>query len=49
LLVHQIYCGAIIDKGGQHVKELRLKYNLDIKVFSQPSPLSTEHVISLRG
>jgi hypothetical protein len=49
LLVHQIYCGAIIGKGGQHVKELRQTYNLDIKVFSQCCPLSHERVISLRG
>ncbi|CAF3710943.1 unnamed protein product [Rotaria sp. Silwood1] len=49
MLVHQIYCGAIIGKGGQHVKELRQTYNLDIKVFSQCCPLSHERVISLRG
>lgn len=49
LLVHQIYCGAIIGKGGQHVKELRQTHNLDIKVFSQCCPLSHERVISLRG
>jgi predicted PilT family ATPase len=49
LLVHQIYCGAIIGKGGQHVKELRQAYNLDIKVFSHCCPMSHERVISLRG
>ncbi|CAF3593007.1 unnamed protein product [Rotaria socialis] len=49
MLVHQIYCGAIIGKGGQHVKELRQTYTLDIKVFSQCCPLSHERVISLRG
>ena len=49
MLVHQIYCGAIIGKGGQHVKELRQTYNLDIKVFSQCCPMSHERVISLRG
>jgi len=49
ILVHQIYCGAIIGKGGQHVKELRQTHNLDIKVFSQCCPLSHERVISLRG
>jgi hypothetical protein len=49
ILVHQIYCGAIIGKGGQHVKELRQTYNLDIKVFSHCCPLSHERVISLRG
>ncbi|UJR31424.1 hypothetical protein I4U23_018917 [Adineta vaga] len=49
ILVHQIYCGAIIGKGGQHVKELRQTYNLDIKVFSQCCPMSHERVISLRG
>ncbi|CAF1250713.1 unnamed protein product [Adineta ricciae] len=49
VLVHQIYCGAIIGKGGQHVKELRQTYNLDIKVFSQCCPMSHERVISLRG
>ncbi|CAF1379249.1 unnamed protein product [Adineta steineri] len=49
ILVHQIYCGAIIGKGGQHVKELRQTYNLDIKVFSQCCPLSHERIISLRG
>lgn len=49
LLVHQIYCGAIIGKGGQHVKELRQTYNLDIKVFSQCCPMSHERTISLRG
>ena len=49
ILVHQIYCGAIIGKGGQHVKELRQTHNLDIKVFSQCCPMSHERVISLRG
>ena len=49
MLVHQIYCGAIIGKGGQHVKELRQTYTLDIKVFSQCCPMSHERVISLRG
>ena len=49
LLVHQIFCGAIIGKGGQHVKELRQTHNLDIKVFSQCCPMSHERVISLRG
>ncbi|CAF4222607.1 unnamed protein product [Rotaria sp. Silwood2] len=49
ILVYQIYCGAIIGKGGQHVKELRQTYNLDIKVFSLCCPLSHERVISLRG
>ncbi len=49
ILVHQIYCGAIIGKGGQHVKDLRQTYNLEIKVFSQCCPLSHERVLSLRG
>ena len=49
LLVHQIYCGAIIGKGGQNVKDLRQKFNLDVKVFSICCPLSHERVISLRG
>ncbi len=49
VLVHQIYCGAIIGKGGQHVKELRQNHSLDIKVYSQCCPLSHERVISLRG
>lgn len=49
VLIHQIYCGAIIGKGGQHVKDLRQTHNLDIKVFSQCCPLSHERVISLHG
>jgi predicted PilT family ATPase len=49
LLVHQIYCGAIIGKGGQQVKELRQSHNLEIKVFSQCCPMSHERVIALRG
>lgn len=49
ILVCQIYCGAIIGKGGQQVKELRQTFNLDIKVFSLCCPLSNERVISLRG
>ncbi|CAF1326701.1 unnamed protein product [Didymodactylos carnosus] len=49
LLVHQIYCGAIIGKGGERIKELRAKYNLDIKVFSRCCPLSNERVVSVRG
>ncbi|CAF0842857.1 unnamed protein product [Didymodactylos carnosus] len=49
LLVHQIYCGAIIGKGGERIKELRAKYNLDIKVFSRCCPMSNERVVSLRG
>ena len=46
LLIHQIYCGAIIGKGGQNVKELRQTYNLDIKIFSQCCPSSYERVVS---
>lgn len=49
LLIPQIYCGAIIGKGGQHVKELRQTYQLEIKVFSQCCPLSHERIICLRG
>ncbi|CAF1509000.1 unnamed protein product [Adineta ricciae] len=49
ILVHQIYCGAIIGKGGQHIKELRQSYNLDIKVFSQCCPMSHERIICLHG
>ena len=49
LLIHQIYCGAVIGKGGQHVKELRQTHKLDIKVFSQCCPMSHERVIALRG
>jgi predicted PilT family ATPase len=49
LLIHQIYCGAIIGKGGQNVKELRQTFKLDIKVYSQCCPMSHERVICLRG
>ena len=49
LLVHQMYCGAIIGKGGQQVKELRQTHNVDIKVFSVCCPMSHERVIALRG
>ena len=49
ILVHQIYCGAIIGKGGQYIKELRQSYNLDIKVFSQCCPMSHERIICLHG
>lgn len=49
LLIHQIYCGAVIGKGGQHVKELRQTHKLDIKVFSQCCPMSHERIIALRG
>ncbi|KAL7668495.1 hypothetical protein ACOME3_009195 [Neoechinorhynchus agilis] len=49
LLVHQSQAGAIIGRKGDRVKDLRTKHNLDIKIFSECCPSSTERIVRLKG
>jgi len=49
LLVHQSQAGCIIGRSGDKIKELRLKHNLDMKVYSECAPMSTERVCQMRG
>jgi len=49
LLVHQSQAGCIIGRGGDKIKELRIKHNLDMKVYSECAPMSTERVCQMKG
>ncbi|KAI0982844.1 hypothetical protein GJ496_003720 [Pomphorhynchus laevis] len=49
LLIHQSHAGAIIGRKGDRVKELRSLYQVDIKVFPECCPKSSERVVRLRG
>ncbi|CAF1321205.1 unnamed protein product [Adineta ricciae] len=49
-MIHSSQAGAVIGKSGDRIKEFRQKYNLDTKVFPNPTPGdTTERVLSLRG
>jgi len=48
-LVHTSQAGAIIGKGGDRVKELRVRHGLEVKVFTDTCPNSTDRVILCRG
>jgi heterogeneous nuclear ribonucleoprotein K len=41
--------GAVIGKGGDRVKELRVRHGLEVKVFTDTCPNSTDRVILCRG
>ncbi|CAF0783778.1 unnamed protein product [Adineta ricciae] len=49
VLVHTSQAGAVIGKGGERVKELRTRHGLELKVFSDTCPDSTDRVILCRG
>lgn len=36
--------GAIIGRGGEKIKELREQTSANLKVFSEPAPMSTDRV-----
>jgi hypothetical protein len=36
-------------KGGERVRQMRVKHSIGIKMFVQPLPFSTERVLALRG
>lgn len=48
-LVHNSQAGAVIGKRGEHVKELRGRHGLEVKVFPDTCPNSTDRVILCRG
>ncbi|UJR09424.1 hypothetical protein I4U23_013665 [Adineta vaga] len=48
-LVHTSQAGAVIGKGGERVKELRARHGLELKVFSDTCPNSSDRVILCRG
>ena len=48
-LVHQSHAGAIIGRGGFKIKELRDATSTNLKVYSEPCPLSTERVVQITG
>ncbi|CAF3278212.1 unnamed protein product [Rotaria socialis] len=49
-MIHSSQAGAVIGKSGDRIKEFRQKYNLDTKVFPNPTPGdTTERILSLRG
>jgi heterogeneous nuclear ribonucleoprotein K len=44
LLIHSSMAGAIIGRGGEKIKELREQTSANLKVFSEPAPMSTDRV-----
>lgn len=49
LLLHQSQAGCVIGRGGDKIKELRTRHNLDMKVYSECAPMSTERICQMRG
>jgi hypothetical protein len=49
MLLHQSQAGCIIGRSGDKIKDLRLKHNLDMKVYSDCCPQSTERVCQMKG
>jgi heterogeneous nuclear ribonucleoprotein K len=47
--VHQSQAGCVIGRGGEKIKELRIKHSLDMKVYSECAPMSTERVCQMKG
>lgn len=39
----------MIGRGGDKIKDLRIKHNLDMKVYSECAPMSTERVCQMKG
>ncbi|RNA41692.1 heterogeneous nuclear ribonucleo K isoform X1 [Brachionus plicatilis] len=49
LLLHQSQAGCVIGRGGEKIKELRTRHSLDMKVYSECAPMSTERICQMRG
>ena len=49
MLVHQSQAKYVIGRGGDEIKDLRIKHNLDMKVYSECAPMSTERVCQMKG
>ncbi|VDP13754.1 unnamed protein product [Onchocerca flexuosa] len=49
VLVHQSHAGAVIGRGGSRIKELREENGVDLKVYSECCPQSTERIIQING
>ena len=48
-MIHQSQAGCVIGKAGSKLKEFRHDMGVDIKVFSECCPRSTERVILIAG
>ncbi|KAL7677007.1 hypothetical protein ACOME3_003256 [Neoechinorhynchus agilis] len=49
MLIHHSQIGAIIGRKGTRIRDLRTRHGLDIKIFSECCPASTERIVRLRG
>lgn len=47
--MHQSQAGCVIGRGGDKIKDLRIKHNLDMKVYSECAPMSTERICQMKG
>jgi ribosomal protein S3 len=49
LLIHKSQAGCLIGRGGEQIKDLRIKHSLDMKVFAECAPMSTERICKMIG
>jgi len=49
LLIHQSQAGCVIGKAGAQLKECRANFGVDIKVYPQCCPLSTQRIVQMIG
>jgi ribosomal protein S3 len=49
LLIHKSQAGCLIGRGGDQIKDLRIKHNLDMKVYAECAPKSTERICKMIG
>lgn len=49
LLIHKSQAGCLIGRGGEQIKDLRIKHSLDMKVFAECAPISTERICKMIG
>ncbi|VDK67273.1 unnamed protein product [Onchocerca ochengi] len=49
VLVHSSHAGAVIGRQGSKIKEMKEELGVQMKVFAQCPPQSTERVVSIKG
>lgn len=49
MLIHQSQAGCVIGKAGNKLKEMRQDFGVDMKVYSQCCPRSSERIILVIG
>lgn len=49
MLIHQSHAGGVIGRGGSKIKEFREQTGVNLKVFSELCPYSTDRVVLING